>query len=193
MNSKQTNCINKETFERLFLLHCENLCKSAYKLVGDEHIAEDIVQDFFYVFWKNHRLKQFHHSFFSYAQKAVRNRALDYLEKKRIKTEIDMHTGCDNIIDDCEESRNLAARRETLYEQMEKGLNNLPENRKRIFLLSNNKNFTYKQIADLLNVSVNTVKTQIKLAYKQLRTNSFLLIMTISILLFLNNDFDWIL
>ncbi len=173
LNSETPDFIDKETFENLFLSHCEALCISVYKIVGDAHIAEDIVQDFFYIFWKSHRNKQFSHSFLSYAQKSVRNRAFDYLnQKKKANSVVKLVDDGAMMMDDAEENKRLAEQQEYLYERMEKELGNLPDGRRKIFLLSNSNNLTYKQIAEKLNISVNTVKTQIKLAYRQLRTNS---------------------
>ncbi|POY37911.1 hypothetical protein C3K47_05125 [Solitalea longa] len=43
-------------------------------------------------------------------------------------------------------------------------IDKLPEKRRKIFLMSNIEGLKYAEIADQLNVSVNTVKTQIKLA-----------------------------
>jgi RNA polymerase sigma-70 factor (ECF subfamily) len=45
----------------------------------------------------------------------------------------------------------------------------LPEQRRKIFLLSNGDGYKYSEIAEQLNISLNTVKTQLKKAYETLR------------------------
>ncbi len=50
-----------------------------------------------------------------------------------------------------------------------KAIDKLPAQRKAIFLSSNKDGLTYMQVADKMGVSINTVKTQIRLAYQFLR------------------------
>ncbi|HTM99041.1 MAG TPA: sigma factor-like helix-turn-helix DNA-binding protein, partial [Pedobacter sp.] len=47
----------------------------------------------------------------------------------------------------------------------------LPPERKKLFLMSNVLGLTYAEIAAKNNISINTVKTQIKKAYAYLRAN----------------------
>ena len=56
-----------------------------------------------------------------------------------------------------------------LVERIEDLINSLPDRRKDIFLLSRDKGLTYKEIATLLNISENTVDTQIRNALDFLR------------------------
>jgi RNA polymerase sigma-70 factor (ECF subfamily) len=168
--------ISKTAFEKLFLTHCQTLCNAVYRLVADRHVAEDIVQDFFFAFWKNHRDKQFHHSFLSYAQRAVRNRALDYLRYQSIRPVRELDEAKDEIGVEPVSEQQLHQTREALYDRLEQELQQLPENRRKIFLMSNKEGLKYQEIADTLNISVNTVKTHIRLAYQQLRDNCLLML-----------------
>jgi RNA polymerase sigma factor (sigma-70 family) len=45
----------------------------------------------------------------------------------------------------------------------------MPEKRRHVFLLSNKEGLKYAEIAEQLDISVNTVKTHIKLSYEFLR------------------------
>lgn len=63
-----------------------------------------------------------------------------------------------------------------LYEKeiidiLNNGIKNLPDACRKIFLLSRDKNMKYSDIADQMGISVNTVKTQIKIALTRLREN----------------------
>lgn len=189
---EESGLISKAAFEQLFLTHCQALCNVAYRLAGDRHLAEDIVQDFFYDFWKKHRDKQFEQSFLSYAQRAVRNRVIDYFRKKMNISTTQWDEDAD-VVEEADNVKNALENQETLYERLDRELAQLPENRRIIFLMSNKDGLKYKEIAEALNISINTVKTQIRLAYQQLRNNCLviLFILLIESLQFLHPFFSF--
>ena len=57
----------------------------------------------------------------------------------------------------------------SVEEVLHLALNKLPDKCKEIFILSKLKKMKQKQIAALLNLSVNTVESQMAIAYKKLR------------------------
>jgi RNA polymerase sigma-70 factor (family 1) len=161
--------MTKEEFESMFLSQYEILCSLAYQITRDKHIAEDIVQDFFYHFWNAHRDKVIMSSFAGYAFKAIRNRSLDFLRNNnRVIHEEELAD--DRAENAGEELQHLEAK-EALYLRLELEIMNLPEQRRRIFLMSTREGLKYREIAEQLDLSINTVKTHIKLAYQQLRTS----------------------
>jgi RNA polymerase sigma-70 factor (ECF subfamily) len=61
-----------------------------------------------------------------------------------------------------------------LYEKelaslIQEAVKSLPEQCRKIFLLSRDEELTYEEISQRLNISVNTIKTQIKIALAKLR------------------------
>jgi len=52
---------------------------------------------------------------------------------------------------------------------LKSGIDSLPESCRQIFLLSRNEDLKYSDIADKLGISINTVKTQMKIALARLR------------------------
>jgi RNA polymerase sigma-70 factor (ECF subfamily) len=52
---------------------------------------------------------------------------------------------------------------------LDQGINKLPDACRQIFILSRNEDMKYSDIADKLGISVNTVKTQMKIALARLR------------------------
>jgi RNA polymerase sigma-70 factor (family 1) len=154
------------SFEEQFRIHYEFLCTAAHYIVEDEDTARDIVQDFFLYCWKKRHLIQITHDFKSYAVRAIRNASLNYL-KRSGKTSLEeihiiealtIHFPLED--EEEEEQRNAA-----LWAAVAR----LPEQRRKIFLLSNRDGLKYKDIATALGISINTVKTQIKLALQFLR------------------------
>ena len=59
---------------------------------------------------------------------------------------------------------------EELYGQLQDIIDTLPPKCKEIFILGCVEGYSYKEVAGQLGVSVNTVKTQIKVAYKKIKS-----------------------
>ena len=59
--------------------------------------------------------------------------------------------------------------RQELTNIIQEAIEQLPERRKMIFLLSRDDGLTYQEIADVLDISVKTVETQIGRSLKWLR------------------------
>ena len=58
---------------------------------------------------------------------------------------------------------------EALRQRVRQFINSLPEKCREIFVLACIEGLKYKEVAERLDVSVNTVKTQVKAAYTKLR------------------------
>ncbi|MGE8426988.1 MAG: RNA polymerase sigma-70 factor [Sphingobacterium sp.] len=174
--------LTETLLDEFFRDHYCFLCHIAVRIVKDSEAAKDIVQSFFLSCWEKKTSIQIQGSFKSYAYRSIRNLSINYLKRAgKVNYDSDYIT---------EASESLAcqtyADRKILENERENGLwkviNQLPDKRKAIFLLSQKEGLTYHQIAENLNISVNTVKTQIKLAYLFLRKECQLLI---SIIVFL--------
>jgi RNA polymerase sigma-70 factor (family 1) len=155
--------------EPLFREHYSFLCAVAYKVVEDEEVAKDIVQNFFLYCLDKMSTIEIHASFKSYAFRAVRNASLSYRKKsKKVdfndellqKKTANMASYSDQDVQEHETARDLV-----LWEI----IGQMPEKRRHVFLLSNKDGLKYTEIAAQLDISVNTVKTHIKLSYEFLR------------------------
>lgn len=155
--------------EPLFREYYSFLCAIANKVVEDEEVAKDIVQNFFLYCLDRMSTLEIHSSFKSYAFRAVRNAALSYRKKSK---KIDFN---DELLRDA--AANVAIDSELDLEEQESARNlvlwqiigQMPEKRRHVFLLSNKDGLKYTEIAAQLDISVNTVKTHIKLSYEFLR------------------------
>jgi RNA polymerase sigma-70 factor (family 1) len=168
MSEHKDLIIDLENLESLFGEHYTFLCTVAYYMTGDESTAKDIVQEFFYYCWKKRKELSIAINFKGYASRAVKNACLNYLKSSRRTTlDPDFLFGLQHITDQSAQSaeEDLTERDKALWEAIDK----LPPQRRLIFLLSNKDSLTYAQIAAQLNISINTVKTQIRLAYQFLR------------------------
>lgn len=168
MGVKKIQITDRYELEALFRKHYHFLCTAAYYITGDESTAKDIVQEFFYYCWKKREEIIIAGEFKSYASRAVRNACLNYLKSSR-RTSL-----LSEFVYNSEPSADESVRREEEgLEERNKALwaaiDRLPEQRRLIFLLSNKDELSYAEIARRLDISINTVKTQIRLAYQYLR------------------------
>nr|WP_295117409.1 RNA polymerase sigma-70 factor [uncultured Chitinophaga sp.] len=155
------------SFEEQFRVHYMLLCTVAFYIVEDNNAARDIVQDFFLYCWNKRNDINITHDFKSYAVRAVKNASLSYLEKSG-KVQLEELTVIEKLTGyfpqeegDEQDSRNAA---------LWAAVSRLPEQRRKIFLMSSQEGLRYKDIAANLGISINTVKTQIKLALQFLRS-----------------------
>jgi RNA polymerase sigma-70 factor, ECF subfamily len=160
----------KELFDRFYI----NLCIIAKEYVKDKFTAEEIVEEVFFKIWENRKEFNINNSLKAYLVKAVHNGSLNYLA--RLKVEQKLKSGLSAQISNNEhfipftDSYPIA----NLYvSELENKINlsveSLPTQCKEIFCLSRYDELKYEEIALKLDISVNTVKTQIKIALGKLR------------------------
>lgn len=174
--------MNKEQLDIIFRKHYTDLCKIAYKKVGDFQIAEDLVQDLFLEFW-NRKTNFFQIDQVSnYLRRSISLKCIDYINSKiKQSGKLIMLDGVDIEEDkDWNYNEGNDERWTMLLQSIEK----LPPKRKAVFILSRFDNKSYKEIASDLDISVKSVEKHIGKALLQLR--SLLRIVVISFLSYLS-------
>ena len=150
-------------FDKLYL----SLCLFSNNFVDNLDIAKDLVQEVFIKIWEDKIEFENENYIKSYLYTSVRNKSLDHLKSKRYKS---TSTITENEMERLE-SQTFFLREVVVLEAssiIESAINTLPKKCASIIRLSI-KEFTNAQIAKELGVSINTVKTQKKIAYKRLR------------------------
>ena len=134
----------------------------AKKIYHNQDGLDEAVSDCFIKLWTKRIDIVIEHSVKSYLFLMLRNGLIDLMRKKNgiILLEV---SSLPELPDD--QTQNDFDRYARLYTALEK----LPEQRRRILELAVFESFSYAQIADKLNISINTVKTQIGRAYRYLK------------------------
>lgn len=159
-----------DEFERLYFENYTYLCQSIYRFVRDEEITKDIVQDVFLKYWQKINELQIHKSPKAYLKRACINQALNYLKETDRRKNRES-----NYAEEITQTRNFAERPDVKLISGETSSNinstieNLPQACRATFLLSRYEQKSYKEIAKLMNISVNTVEKHIGKALKVLR------------------------
>ncbi len=152
---------DKAAFKALFDRYYLPLCHFTSTITENYTVAEDIVVDCFVKLWENRDDIIVRKSLKNYLVTVVKNSALDHLRKKKV-VKVDIGDIYKNLPTEEEAGINEAK----LYNELYTVINKLPERRREILKMAAFENKTYPEIAEELNISVNTVKTQISRAYK---------------------------
>ena len=158
-------------FETLYKKYYIFLCLIAEHIVRNPSDAEEIVTDVFVKIWNIREKINITSSIKAYLVKAVHNTSINFLERNKISNKLtDSLNNSDYKILAWDSDYPLGQ----LYEKeimniLEHGISALPDACQQIFILSRNENMKYIEIADKLGISINTVKTQMKIALSHLR------------------------
>ncbi|MOA26710.1 RNA polymerase sigma factor [compost metagenome] len=119
--------------------------------------------------WNKRDQIQLKSSFEAYAVRSVKNICITHIKRQR---DLIIYQGGElpEIAFDPDGTINDERLKAKIYSKLTEALNKLPAERKKLFLMSNVQGLTYAEIAERNNISVNTVKTQIKKAYATLRS-----------------------
>jgi RNA polymerase sigma-70 factor, ECF subfamily len=153
------------TFEKVFREYYEYLCFQAYKILRDRDEAEEIVQDTFVKIWNKRHDIQINLSLKGYLAQTIRNGCYNQIKYNQVRREYASMAQKEMAI--AEHGELLVP--DELAEKINRAIDNLPAERKKIFLMSRHDGLKYQEIADALGISVKTVESQMGKALKYLR------------------------
>lgn len=158
---------SKVDFEKIFNDHYSNLCAYANNFLKDVDAAEEVVQEVLFKLWTNRESLVITTSVQSYLFRAVRNASINVIKHVNIREDY-------KVQNEYEMDDSLSGEDEMIVSELEQKIratiDQLPIERKKIFILSRYEGLKYKEIADKLNLSVSTVENQMVKALKFLRT-----------------------
>lgn len=164
-------------FSKIYLSSYSQLVRFATVFVVYEEDAENIIQDLFLGLWERKETLSGVNNLNAYLYKLAKNKCLDHLKHKMVKEKFVSNT---QSLYEQEISLKLQslesfdvelATEEKVEKVVSKAINSLPPKCREIFILSRHDGLKYKEISEKLNISVNTVETQMCIALKKLRSN----------------------
>ncbi len=154
-------------FESLFHLYHKRIYSFAQSLLSSSLDAEEVVQNVFLALWNQRKNLNISGSFTSYIFAIARNIVYEHIRQKINKEAFSEYYLEHNV------EYSFITEEEVTYHELEGKIQHcislLPERRREIFVLSRIEKLSYKEIAEKLNVSENTVDTQIRHALNTLR------------------------
>jgi len=158
---------DKKAFKDVFDHYFNALAAFGFKYVSDQFVAEDLVQEVFISMWEKRGDFSHLNALKSFLYTSVRNKCLNHIKHQAV---VQKHEK--SLVYELESDQYLEAHviEEETFNQLFQEIKDLPPSAREITLLALN-GLKNQEIADELNISVNTVKTQKKIAYSRLKEN----------------------
>jgi len=155
--------LSQAEFNRLVTDHGSALYRLAYRLVGDRHEAEDVVQETYRSAWKSRRLYQPGRSQRAWLAAILRRRAADRWRRRDPAVRVGSAAQLEPGRADPDPLRNEYG------DEMQHALGRLSEELREALLLVVVGELTHQEAADLLGVPLGTVLSRVSRARKRLR------------------------
>lgn len=156
---------NESVFDSFFKSHAKLLRNFIYYKFGDLDQAEDIVQDSFIKLWNNCKDVPVGKAK-SYIYTVANNFAISITRHQKVRFKYQNYI-TDRKQDHTNESPEFLVLENEFRDKLNKAIADLPDRQREVFLLSRIDKKTYKEIAEMSNVSVKAIE---KLMHKALVT-----------------------
>lgn len=162
MKTKSHVNVVAQSFDQTYLDNFERLCYHAFCIVGNEDDAKDIVNDvfcFLYESWTKYSARPLDAFLLTLVHNASIDKTRHRLTHRRYEEYVLGHETEIEQFSDYEER----------VQRVMEELDQMPEQMKRVFQGCYVKGMKYQEVADEMNISINTVKTNIYRGMKMLR------------------------
>ncbi len=155
----------EKAFEELYRLYFPRLYSFACKIINDQSLAKDVVQNVFIRLWETRSCFNYEHPE-AFLYKMVRNASLNYIRHLRVVDNLKSNVKNQYLgeelyyIDLVGDEPYLLIEKE-LEEKVLGVMNSLPEKCRTIFYLSRVGGLKNHEIADRLDISIKTVEKHI--------------------------------
>jgi len=135
---------------------------SSLRIVGATVVAEDIMQESFLTAFRKLSAYSGEVSFGAWLKKIVINRSLDYLRKRKV------------VFEELQNDLQITDEEEPEFDQMtvaeiKTAISALPDGYRTIFLLIEVEGYKHREVAEMLNISEGTSKSQLYYAKRLLK------------------------
>lgn len=159
---------NDRAITILYHHYFQRLYQFALSIVKTKMLAEEVVEDVFIKVWSNPSAFAQIQNLSVYLFAAVRNQALNCLQKEERHTTL-------TLLQEQEEQRieqTISPVEYLVLSEMLQSLNtvveSLPERCRCVFKLVREEGFKYGEVAEILNISINTVNNQMAIAISRI-------------------------
>ena len=154
-----------EKLAMLFERHHISLFNFFLRLTGSRNVSEDLVQDVFFRILNYRKTYKGESKFTTWMYQIARNAHIDYLRKRREEFPLD-EQWAESASPDLSPDEELEKGQD--IRMMREALARLPVKKREVLILSRFQNLKYKEIAELLDCQIGTVKAHVHRAIKDL-------------------------
>jgi RNA polymerase sigma-70 factor (family 1) len=159
---------DESAFREVYLHFFKRLYQFAHAFVKSREPAEELVEDVFVRLWQQRATVTGIQNLRVYLYIAIKNSALNYLAQKARQSITEpfdhIHIGYEGAASSPEQLLITAE----IHQKIQLAVEALPPRCKMIFKLVREDGLKYKEIAGILNISVNTIDAQMAIAIKRI-------------------------
>lgn len=155
---------DQEVFDFIFTKFYKFVFVKAFFIIQDKEAAEDLVQSFFIDLWENKHYLMLEDDMKGYLYRSIRNRALNYLRDTEKKLKRQEHY----LINRGDSFEKIEEPNEQIC-HLKQALNELPNQQQRALRIVYMQARKYQEAADLMGISINSLKSHLKTGLKNLR------------------------
>lgn len=164
---------DEKSLEILIGRYLKMIYSFVYKNVGSQAEAEDITQEVFVKVWKNIKKFDQKKSFKPWVYQIAKNTSIDFLRKRKIIpfSKFENEKGQNMLVD------NMPATPDNLLENLSDknvlagAMQGLSEKEQKIINMRHRDGMSFKEIAEVLQESINTVKSRYRRTLANLKKN----------------------
>ncbi len=159
----------QEKFEQIFYEIFPKVKAFAWKILQSEEDAEDIAQDVFAKLWNTPETWEDKETWHNYIYTMTRNHIFNFLKHKAVEQKYQQQSEPEDYnyysTDDIHDQ--LYAKELQLLIKLT--IERMPEQRRKVFLMSRQEDMSHTEIAERLGISIRTVERHIYLALGELK------------------------
>ncbi|GGI55733.1 RNA polymerase sigma factor [Winogradskyella haliclonae] len=165
-NSVLSHVCDEAVFKKVFDTHFQTVRNFIYIKCKDEAQADDLTQDAFVKLWNNCK-KVTRDKAVSYLFTITKNAFFNAFEHQKVVLKYKSIKKDKANIEDPE----FLMREKEFQAQLNDAINQLSDKQREVFLLNRIEKKKYREIAELLDISVKSVETRMQRALEQLRAS----------------------
>jgi RNA polymerase sigma factor (sigma-70 family) len=155
---------DQKAYYEIYELYSKAMFNICFRIIGNQEVAEDVLQEAFVNAFQNIQSYQGRASFGAWLKKIVVNKAISYLRKQQLKL-VELEDNLEPVLEDDTEDIGLAMKVETIREAIQK----LPNGFRVVFSLYLLEGYDHREISEILGITESTSKSQYNRAKKKLR------------------------
>jgi RNA polymerase sigma factor (sigma-70 family) len=164
---------NNNALEQLIYRYKDKIYTSIYMLVRDKYLAEDLFQDAFLKMIRNIREGNYAEQgkFLPWASRIAHNLCMDHFRRTRTKLPVTLASGEDimELLSGSEANSTPKIEQRQTEESLKKLLVQLPEEQREVIVLRVYGDLSFKEIAEITSVSINTALGRMRYGLINLR------------------------
>jgi len=153
----------------IYNVYSEQLFISAYNMLKNKELCEDIIQDVFISIWNKREKIQIKTTLKAYLYASVLYKVYDQYRKKNSLIRVELIENFNSQVEYTNPETKII--HNELVERINSIVDDLPEKCREVFKMSREEHLSHKEIALKLNISTKTIEAHITIALKKIRTS----------------------